>query len=65
MRSQKEGNGKYPHGFALSDITIMFLHPKILHHRKVWGNVGFEFLGRGEDENRHTCLKLGPTVKIS
>lgn len=36
MRSQKEGNGKYPHGFALSDITIMFLHPKILHHRKVW-----------------------------
>lgn len=36
VRSQKEGNGKYPHGFALSDITIMFLHPKILHHRKVW-----------------------------
>jgi len=25
---QKEGNGKCPHGFALLDKTIMFLHPE-------------------------------------
>lgn len=36
--SQKEGNGKYPHGFALS-VVYKDLHPKMLHHRKVVNEV--------------------------
>lgn len=41
--SQKEGNGKCPHGFALSDMTIWFTSGMI-HHRMETGND--EVLGR-------------------
>lgn len=42
--SQKEGNGKYPHGFALSDIIVIYIRKFfIIGHG---GGVG---TGKGEN----------------